>query len=115
LESGNSIRADSEANLGLKEPLMLSSRSSSMTNVFEAIGKLHALSPAGPLGSAVFDHPVHIAILSAGWMNPQSPCVSYDHQAEMDAETEQQGERLKTRRAAAQPSSLHRRALRRGS
>ena len=38
----------------------------------------------------------------------------YDHQAEMDQEIEQQGERLKALRAAAHPSSLAQRALRRG-
>jgi uncharacterized protein (DUF433 family) len=39
----------------------------------------------------------------------------YDHQAEMDAEIELQGERLKALRAAAKPSPLARRALRRAS
>jgi len=39
----------------------------------------------------------------------------YDHQAEMDAEIEQQSERLETLRATAQPSPLARRALRRAS
>lgn len=38
----------------------------------------------------------------------------YDHQAEMDAEVERQGERLKALRAAAGSSSLAQRALRRG-
>ena len=39
----------------------------------------------------------------------------YDHQAEMDAEIEQQGKRLETLRAAAKPSPLARRALRPGA
>ena len=38
----------------------------------------------------------------------------YDHQAEMDAEIERQGDRVKALRAAAPPSSLAQRALRRG-
>lgn len=38
----------------------------------------------------------------------------YDHQAEMDAEIERQGERLKAMRAAAPASPLARRALHRG-
>jgi uncharacterized protein (DUF433 family) len=38
----------------------------------------------------------------------------YDHQAEMDAEIDQQGDRLKALRAAVAPSALAQRALRRG-
>ena len=38
----------------------------------------------------------------------------YDHQSEMDAEIERQGERLQTMRATAKDSPLARRALRRG-
>jgi len=38
----------------------------------------------------------------------------YDHQTEMDAEIELQDERLRALRAAAAPSSLQRRARRRG-
>ena len=38
----------------------------------------------------------------------------YDHQADMDAEIERQGERLQAMRAAAPASPLARRALRRG-
>jgi uncharacterized protein (DUF433 family) len=38
----------------------------------------------------------------------------YDHQAEMDVEIERQGDRLKALRAAAPPSALAQRALRRG-
>jgi len=38
----------------------------------------------------------------------------YDHQAEMDVEIGRQSERLKALRAAAAPSSLTQRALRRG-
>src|SRR5437879_550009 len=38
----------------------------------------------------------------------------YDHQTEMDAEIERQDERLQALRAAAKPSPLARRALRRG-
>jgi uncharacterized protein (DUF433 family) len=38
----------------------------------------------------------------------------YDHQPEIDAEIEQQGERLRALRAAAKPSPLKVRALRRG-
>jgi uncharacterized protein (DUF433 family) len=38
----------------------------------------------------------------------------YDHQAAMDAEIDQQGDRIKALRAAASPSTLAQRALRRG-
>src|SRR5712691_11598440 len=38
----------------------------------------------------------------------------YDHQTEMDAEIERQGERLQAMRAAVKASPLARRALRRG-
>jgi uncharacterized protein (DUF433 family) len=38
----------------------------------------------------------------------------YDHQAEMDAEIDRQGDRLKTLRAAVPPSALAQRALRPG-
>lgn len=39
----------------------------------------------------------------------------YDHQPELDAEIERQGERLRALRVASPPSPLARRALRRGA
>jgi len=39
----------------------------------------------------------------------------YDHQADMDAQIERQGKRIATLRAAAKPSPLAKRALRRAS